>query len=49
MRYETTPLFERVFGLEDASALPELDELAGDVEELRTRLEDVARRPAEAG
>ena len=46
VRYETTPLFERVFGLEDASALPELDELAGDVEELRTRLEDVARRPA---
>ena len=48
VRYETTPLFERVFGLEDASALPELDELAGDVEELRTRLENVARRPAEA-
>jgi segregation and condensation protein B len=44
VRYETTPLFERVFGLEDASALPELDELAGDVEELRTRLEDVASR-----
>jgi segregation and condensation protein B len=42
VRYETTPLFERVFGLESASALPELDELAGDVEELRTRLEDVA-------
>ncbi len=46
VRYETTPLFERVFGLENADALPELDELAGDVEELRTRLEDVARRPA---
>jgi segregation and condensation protein B len=46
VRYETTPLFERVFGLEDASALPELDELAGDVDELRTRLEGVARRPA---
>ena len=46
VRYETTPLFERVFGLEDAAALPELDELAGDVEELRTRLENVARRPA---
>jgi segregation and condensation protein B len=46
VRYETTPLFERVFGLESAEALPELDELAGDVEELRTRLEDVARRPA---
>ena len=46
VRYETTPLFERVFALEDASALPELDELAGDVEEFRTRLENVARRPA---
>jgi len=46
VRYETTPLFERVFGLESADALPELDELAGDVEELRTRLENVARRPA---
>ena len=46
VRYETTPLFERAFGLESAGALPELDELAGDVEELRTRLEDVARRPA---
>ena len=46
VRYETTPLFERVFGLENADALPDLDELAGDVEELRTRLEDVARRPA---
>jgi len=42
VRYETTALFERVFGLESADALPELDELAGDVEELRTRLEDVA-------
>ena len=42
VRYETTALFERVFGLENADALPELDELAGDVEELRTRLEDVA-------
>ena len=29
-----------------ARELPELDELAGDVEELRARLEDVARRPA---
>jgi segregation and condensation protein B len=44
VRYETTALFERVFGLENAGALPELEELAGDVEELRTRLEDVAAR-----
>ena len=48
VRYETTPLFERVFGLADRSELPELDELGGDVDELRSRLEDVARRPAEA-
>jgi segregation and condensation protein B len=44
VRYETTPLFERVFGLGDRSELPELDELGGDVEELRSRLEDVAAR-----
>ena len=44
VRYETTPLFERVFGLADRSELPELDELAGDVEELRSRLESVAAR-----
>jgi len=44
VRYEATALFERVFGLENADALPELDELAGDVEDLRTRLEDVAAR-----
>ena len=44
VRYETTPLFERVFGLADRSELPELEELAGDVEELRSRLEQVAAR-----
>jgi segregation and condensation protein B len=44
VRYETTALFERVFGLSDRSELPELDELAGDVEELRSRLEHVAAR-----
>jgi segregation and condensation protein B len=44
VRYQTTALFERVFGLADRSELPELDELAGDVEELRSRLEDVAAR-----
>lgn len=44
VRYETTPLFERVFGLADRSELPELDELAGDAGELRARLEDVAAR-----
>jgi segregation and condensation protein B len=44
VRYETTPLFERVFGLADRSELPELEELAGDADELRARLEDVAGR-----
>ena len=44
VRYETTPLFERVFGLADRSELPELEELAGDAGELRSRLEDVAAR-----
>jgi segregation and condensation protein B len=44
VRYTTTPLFERVFGLQDRSELPPLDELAGDAEDLRTRLEDVAGR-----
>jgi segregation and condensation protein B len=47
VRYRTTPLFERVFGLESLSALPRLDDLGGDAEELRARLEAVAeRRPA---
>ena len=44
VRYETTPLFERVFGLADSSELPPLEELGGDAEELRQRLEDVAGR-----
>jgi len=44
VRYEATPLFERVFGLADRSELPELEELAGDADELRARLEDVAGR-----
>jgi len=46
VRYRTTPLFERVFGLESLSELPRLDEL-GDEADLRARLEAVAeRRPA---
>ncbi|HEX2044014.1 MAG TPA: SMC-Scp complex subunit ScpB [Gaiellaceae bacterium] len=44
VRYETTPLFERVFGLADRSELPELEELAGEAGDLRARLEDVAAR-----
>jgi segregation and condensation protein B len=47
VRYRVTPLFERVFGLESLSALPRLDDLAGDADELRNRLEAVAaQRPA---
>lgn len=42
VRYRTTPLFERVFGLESLSQLPRLDDLAGDVEDLRERLHAVA-------
>ncbi|MGH3133745.1 MAG: SMC-Scp complex subunit ScpB [Gaiellaceae bacterium] len=42
VRYRTTPLFERVFGLESLAALPRLDELGADAEQLRERLLDVA-------
>jgi segregation and condensation protein B len=44
VRYKTTPLFERVFGLTGLSELPRLDDLAEDAEELRARLEEVAGR-----
>jgi segregation and condensation protein B len=47
VRYRTTALFERVFGLESLTALPRLDDVAEDEYELRTRLEAVAaRQPA---
>jgi segregation and condensation protein B len=47
IRYRTTPLFERVFGLESLAALPRLEDLAADVTEIRARLEAVAEmRPA---
>jgi segregation and condensation protein B len=47
VRYRVTPLFERVFGLESLSALPRLEDLAGDGGELRERLEAIAgQRPA---
>jgi segregation and condensation protein B len=42
VRYVTSALFERVFGLADRSELPPLDELAEGAEELRGRLEDLA-------
>ena len=47
IRYRTTPLFERVFGLESLAALPRLDDLGGEADEIRARLEAVAeKRPA---
>jgi segregation and condensation protein B len=42
VRYRTTPLFERVFGLDSLAALPRLDDLGADAGELRERLLDVA-------
>lgn len=42
IRYRTTPLFERVFGLESLAELPALDDLGDDVAQIRGRLEAVA-------
>jgi segregation and condensation protein B len=44
IRYRTTPLFERVFGLESLSQLPRLEELGADAEEIRDRLHAVAEK-----
>ena len=44
VRYRTTPLFERVFGLESLSQLPRLDDLGADVEQIRERLASVAEK-----
>ena len=44
IRYRTTPLFERVFGLESLSELPRLDDIGGDVEQIRERLHEVAEK-----
>jgi segregation and condensation protein B len=46
VRYRTTPLFERVFGLESLAALPRLDDLGEDADTLRTRLLEVAESRA---
>jgi segregation and condensation protein B len=47
IRYRTTPLFERIFGLESLAALPRVDDLGDDVAQIRERLEAVAeKRPA---
>src|SRR6185503_13984152 len=44
IRYRSTPLFERVFGLDSLSALPRLDDLGESTDEIRDRLESVAER-----
>ena len=47
VRYRTTELFERVFGLDALSELPRLDDLGEDATGIRARLDSVAgRRPA---
>ena len=46
VRYRTTPLFERVFGLESLAALPRLDDMGADAAELRERLLAVAESRA---
>ena len=46
VRYRTTPLFERVFGLESLAALPRLDDLGEDATVLRERLLEVAEARA---
>ena len=46
VRYRTTPLFERVFGLESLAALPRLDDLGDDAAAIRQRLEAVADKRA---
>ena len=44
IRYRTTPLFERVFGLESLSELPRLDDVGADAAEIRDRLHAVAEK-----
>ena len=44
VRYRTTSLFERAFGLGSLSELPRLEDLGGDEDEIRTRLHAVAER-----
>jgi segregation and condensation protein B len=46
VRYRTTPLFERVFGLENLAALPRLDDLGADADEIKARLHAVAEARA---
>jgi segregation and condensation protein B len=44
VRYRTTPLFERLFGLESLSALPRLDDIGEDADAIRARLTELAEK-----
>ena len=44
VRYRTTPLFERVFGLESLSELPRLDDVGSNEAEILNRLHAVAEK-----
>ena len=44
IHYRTTPLFERIFGLESLSELPRLDDVGEDTAAIRERLETVAEK-----
>ncbi len=44
IRYRTTPLFERVFGLESLAELPRLDDVGADTGAIRDRLQAVAEQ-----
>jgi segregation and condensation protein B len=44
IRYRTTPLFERVFGLESLSQLQRLDDVGESTEQIRERLHEVAEK-----
>lgn len=44
IRYRTTPLFERIFGLESLSELPRLDDVGEDTAAIRERLNTVAEK-----
>jgi segregation and condensation protein B len=44
IRYRTTPIFERVFGLESLSQLPRLDDVGATAEAIRDRLHEVAEK-----
>ena len=44
IRYRTTPLFERIFGLESLSALPRLDDIGESTDAIRDRLHAVAEK-----